>query len=425
MGLKDWRTGFQAPVPTTVNAPLVVRALDGGILYGSMEALEEHLRGTSKNTVKSGVVVTAESALRLTAVYSCVRIISGAVANMPLKIKRKLENGNHEDAENTQLWNLIVRRPNNTQRPQAFRRLSIAHVMLKGNFFALKVRGVNGHLQQLIVLQPHLVEVKQLANMDLVYIYRRPDGHTVTLQQKDVFHLYALTLNGVTGVTPITYARETIGTAIAMEDHGAVVFKNGARISGMFSTEKKLGKEGRKNIREGLDEYRQGAKSDGAELILEEGMKYERIAMTLQDAQWIEARKMSQGEIFSVFGVPPHMGGAVDKSGGSNWGTGLEEQSRNFVGYTLEDYLIMWEDGVNYDLIPDDSDLFATHERERIIRGNLEARTKYYTAMLSYGVMSPNDVNKAENRNSREGGDIYYPPPNTAGDKPPKDENNE
>lgn len=413
MGLRDWKTGFRAPVPTTVSSPMVVRANDAGILYSSMEALEEHLRGTSLSTVKSGITVTAENALRLAAVYRCVTLISGAVGNMPLNIKRTLENGDREDAVNTEIWKLITRRPNGTQRPHAFRKTATAHVLLQGDFFALKVRGVNGHLLELLTLQPGTVTVKQRPDMTVEYIYHRPsDGKVMTLKQEDVFHLYSLTLNGVTGVTPIRYARETIGTAIAMEDHGAVVFKNGARVSGMFSTDKKLGKEGRQNIREGLNEYRQGAERDGAELILEEGMTYQRISMTLQDAQWIEARKLSAGDIYTMFGVPPHLASAVDKSGGSNWGTGLEEQARNFVNYTLEDYLTMWEDAVNFDLIPDGSDLLAVHDRQILIRGNLEARTKYYLTMLQYGVMSPNDVNKAEGRNSRDGGDIYYPPPN-------------
>ncbi|MFC4623839.1 phage portal protein, partial [Daeguia caeni] len=188
---------------------------------------------------------------------------------------------------------------------------------------------------------------------------------------------------------------------------------NGARVSGVLKHPNKLGPEAVANLRAGLEEFRSGGEQEGKNLILEEGMDYARIAMTAEDAQWLEARKFSRTDIAMFFGVPPHMIGDTEKS--TSWGTGIEQQSIGFVAWTLEDHLTMWEEAINRDLIGAEDDLYARFNRAALVKGDIKARWEAYVKGLQWGVYSPNEIRTLEDQNPRDGGDIFYPPPNTAG----------
>jgi HK97 family phage portal protein len=287
-----------------------------------------------------------------------------------------------------------------------------AHLLLRGNAYAMIVRS-RGLVQELIPFHPDRVEVKQTDDLTLEYIYARQDGRRIRLHQDEVFHLVGLSLDGVHGVSAISYARETIGLSLAMEDHGASTFRNGARVSGVLKHPNKLGPEAVANLKAGLEEFRSGGEQEGKNLILEEGMDYARIAMTAEDAQWIESRKFSRTDIAMFFGVPPHMIGDTEKS--TSWGTGIEQQSIGFVAYTLEDHLTMWEEAINRDLIGADEKLYARFNRAALVKGDIKARWEAYVKGLQWGVYSPNEIRALEDQNPRDGGDVFYPPPNTAG----------
>jgi HK97 family phage portal protein len=296
-----------------------------------------------------------------------------------------------------------------------------AHLLLRGNAYALIVRGFKGVVLELVPLHPDKVKCEQLDDLTLVYTYTRKNGAKITLPQSEVFHLTGLTLDGVHGVSVISYARETIGLALAQEDHGATTFKNSARISSVLSHPGQLGVEGQASLRASLEAFRSGGESEGKDLILEEGMDVKPMAMTSEDAQWIESRKFSRSEISMFFGVPPHMIGDTEKS--TSWGSGIEEQKDGFVSFTLEDHLTTWEETIARDLITDDA-LYARFNRAALIRGNLKARMDSYAIGLQWGIYNPNEIRALEDRNPRADGrgDKYYDPPNTAGGsgKPPE-----
>lgn len=385
----------------------------GGTVITTSQQLEEALR--SGNVSASGAMVTPTSAMKVAAVYACVRIISGAVATLPLEIKRRVDDRTRENASKTELWKVIRRRPNKWQKPAQFRRMMQAHVLLRGNAYAAIVRTARGDVQGLIPLHPDRVEAKQLDDLSMQYTWTRKDGRRVVFKQHEVLHLFGLTLDGIVGVTPITFARETIGLAISMEDHGSNTFRNGARVGGILKHPGKLGTEGQDNLKASLDDYRSGGDREGKVLILEEGMDYESMSMSLVDAQWLEGRKFSRTDIAMFFGVPPHMIGDTEKS--TSWGTGIEQQTQGFLAFTLEDHLTMWEEGITVDLTADDSDLYAKFNRNALVRGDLKARTDHYVKMLQWGVYNPDKVLELEDENPREDGKggIYYDPPNTAG----------
>lgn len=402
-----WFSGRDKPEPRASYQPA-----SGGTLITTPQQLEEALRARAVSG--SGAVVTPSSAMGVSAVYGSVRLLSGAVANLPIGLKRRVDDRTRADASDHNLAHLLSRKPNRWQTPSQFRRMMQAHVLLRGNGFAMKVQ-MTDRVLEVIPLHPDRVEIEQAADLTLSYVYTRKDGRRVRLTQGEVFHLAGLTLDGVRGVSPLTYARESIGLALAMENHGATTFKNGTRPSTILKHPGRLGPEGQEMLRASLDSYRAGGESEGKALILEEGMDMTNLGMTAEDAQWIEARQFSRVDIAMFMGVPPSMLG--DTSGSdSNWGTGLEQKSLGFVTYTLEDHLTMWEETIARDLIPEsEPTLYARFNRAALVRGDIQTRWEAYVKGLQWGVYSPNEIRALEDSNPRPGGDVYYDPPNTAG----------
>lgn len=389
-----------------------------GISITSSEQLEAALR--SGNVSAAGAAVTAESAMRVATVYGCVRLISGAVATLPIHVKRRIDDNTREDASESRLWRLLRAKPNRWQKPAQFKRMMQAHVLLTGNAYAAKVWGVGGDVVELIPMNPWRMTVTQQADMALEYVYRRPDGQRVRFAAEDVLHLYKLSLNGFTGVSPITYARESIGLALSMERHGGSVFRNGASPTGVLKAEKRLDDQQIEKLKTDLDEYRSGGAAEGRTLVLENGLSFEKIGMTAEDAQWLESRAFTRTEIMMFYGVPPHMLGDNEKN--TSFGAGLEQQTQGFVSWTLEDDLTMWEEALTLDCQrrPETSAIYVRFNRNALIRADMKTRTEAYARALQWGWANPDEVRALEDTNPRSDGlgARYYDPPNMAGGEP-------
>lgn len=402
-----------APAPVALPAVAVPRAsfqdAGPGVLIQSSSDLDAYLRAGRESA--SGAVVNADAAMRTAVIYGSVRLITGAMGNTPLQLKRRVDARTREDASDDPLAKVLCRPRKGRLTPASFRRMLTAHLILRGNGYALIVRSL-GRVIDLIPMHPDRVKVEQLDDLSLVYTYTRKNGQQIVLPQDDVFHLLGLTLDGYRGVTPITYAREAIGMALTTERHGAKVFANGTAIGLHLSYPNKLGQEAQDLLRASLEAYR-GSENAGKTLITEEGATLSPLGMTSEDAQYIETRQFTRTELEMFIGVPGFMLGDTDK--GSNWGTGLEQQRSGFVAYTLEDYYTAWEETITRDLLPDESPLFVRFNRNAVVRGDLKTRWEAYVKALQWGVYSPNKVLELEDENPREGGDIYYDPPNTAG----------
>lgn len=393
----------------------------GGAIIATQEHLEELMRagafGSGFETM-SGLVVTPDLAMKVAAVFASVRIISGGYANLPMVVTTEDADGNKTLAPSrSPMVRLLKKRPCSFMRAWNWRRMGTMHVLLRGNFYALKVRGVNGHVLELIPLHPDRVEVEQLKDLSLVFHYIRPtDGKRITYKADEILHLYNMTFDGVNGVTPLKYAREVIGGQLSMSQHQARVLKHGARVAGVFSTDKKLGDEGRDRLRAGIEEYRQSGVSEGRDLVLEDGLTYNRMGMTNEDLEFIEMKKLSATEIFMMFGIPPHMASVVDKT--TSWGTGIEEQNKGFLAYTLNDYVQMWEEGINCDVIHPESNMSVAHDLKTLTRGTAKDRADFYSKMLQSRVYNPNEVRKEEGMNPYPGGEEFLPTPTMSATAP-------
>jgi len=175
-------------------------------------------------------------------------------------------------------------------------------------------------------------------------------------------------------------------------------------------TDRRLGPEGRENIRGAIKEHREGRAEEGTELILEDGLKYERISMTSSDAQYIEARQASKADIYELFGIPRHMTALAQTQ--SNWGTGVDAHNKQFMQWVLEDYFVMWEEAFNVDIVSDESAMRVAFDRGKLTRGDTEARTNRITQLVQMGIITVNEARISEDMNPIEGGDERYPPPN-------------
>jgi len=400
--------------------PAMAMASDGGMIISTPAELEEALRGDMSGT---GEIITPEAAMRVGAVFGCVRLIAGKVATLPIDVKRRVDDRTRADASDHAVAQLLQRKPNRWQRPAQFKRMMQAHVLLRGDGFALKSKS-RGEVRELIPIHPDRVTVRQLDSLDLAYDVLRKNGSRITVGQDEMFHLFGLTLNGYSGVTPLTYARETISQARARDRQVAATFKHGARPSGAVSMPdaKKLTDPAFDRLQRSLDDFRAGGDKDGGVLLLEEGLKWETISMSPTDMQWIEGQKLSRSEICMFFGVPPSMIG--DNSGSdSNWGTGLEQKSNGFSAYTMDDHLVMWEEEVGAMIA--DPKVYARFNRAAMVRTDIKSRYAAHAVGLQWGFISPNEVRALEDMNPRDDGDIYYPPPNTAGDASAKSEKDE
>lgn len=368
--------------------------------------LAEFMRG---GLTHSGAHVTPETALGVAAVYACVRIISGSVATMPLSLKKRVDARTRVDASDHALWKVLCRKPNRWMTPSAFRSMMTTHVLLRGNAYAMIVRS-RGNVQELLPLDPDRVKVEQLDDLSLVYTYTRKKGGTLVLPQSDVFHLINKTFDGITGVSVLNYARESVGLAIQTEKHGAKLFENGMTLSSIIRHPNQLSDEASNRLKASLEAYR-GAENAHKSLLLEEGMDFQPLGMTQEDAQFIQTRQFSRSEIAMFFGVPPHMIGDNEKN--TSWGSGIEQQSLGFVAYTLQEWLTAWGETISRDLIGDNEpDIYAQFKLAGLVRGDIKTRFEAYAIARQWGWASSNDIRELEDLNPIENGDTYLEPLN-------------
>lgn len=301
----------------------------------------------------SGKRVNERSAMQMTAVYSCVRILSEAVAGLPLHLYQYTDKSSKEKAVENPLYFLLHDEPNTEMTSFVFRETLMTHLLLWGNAYSQIIRNGKGEVMGLYPLMPDRMTVNRDEKGRLYYEYMvssddaktLKDG-TVRLSPYDVLHIPGLGFDGLVGYSPIAMAKNAIGLAIAAEEYGSKFYANGATPSGILEYPGTV-KEPDK-VRESWNAGFGGSSNAHKIAVLEEGMKYTPISISPNEAQFLETRKFQINEIARIFRVPPHMVGDLEKSSFSN----IEQQSLEFVKYTLEPWLVRWEQAMQRSLIP-------------------------------------------------------------------------
>ena len=361
----------------------------------------------------SGKVVTERSAMQMTAVYSCVRILAEAVAGLPLHLYRYKEDGGKEKAIEHPLYLLLHDEPNPEMSSFVFRETLMTHLLLWGNAYAQIIRNGKNEVVALYPLMPNKMSVDRDENGHLYYTYYRgPDEaiknkeFAITLTPSDVLHIPGLGFDGLVGYSPIAMAKNAIGMAIACEEYGAKFFANGAAPGGVLEHPGTI--KDPQRVRESWQSTFGGSGNSNKIAVLEEGMKYTPIGISPEQAQFLETRKFQVNEIARIFRVPPHMVGDLEKSSFSN----IEQQSLEFVKYTLDPWVIRWEQTIHRSLLlPDEkSQYFVKFNLEGLLRGDYQSRMNGYAIGRQNGWMSANDIRELENLDripAEEGGDLY------------------
>ena len=361
----------------------------------------------------SGKAVTERSAMQMTAVYSCVRILAEAVAGLPLHLYRYKEDGGKEKALDHPLYLLLHDEPNPEMSSFVFRETLMTHLLLWGNAYAQIIRNGKGEVIALYPLMPNRMVVDRDIHGQLYYQYTRSTeeaptmkGVTVNLPPSDVLHIPGLGFDGLVGYSPIAMAKNAIGMAIACEEYGAKFFANGAAPGGVLEHPGTI--KDPQRVQESWQSTFGGSGNSNKIAVLEEGMKYTPIGISPEQAQFLETRKFQINEIARIFRVPPHMVGDLEKSSFSN----IEQQSLEFVKYTLEPWLVRWEQSIQRTLFsPEEKKrYFAKFNVEGLLRGDYASRMSGYATARQNGWMSANDIRELENLDripTEDGGDLY------------------
>lgn len=356
----------------------------------------------------TGRRVSPAMAMKLTAVFGCVRVLSESVGMLPCFLYQSTDSGRVK-APKEKLYSLLYTAPNDYMTPQEFWEYLIASLCLRGNFYAYKVKAL-GEIVELLPLLPGNVQPKLDENWNPVYQVTFPDGSRDVLSQDEIWHVRTFTMDSLVGLSPISYARQTIGLGLATEEHGARLFSNGAVSSGVLQTDQALTNEAYTRLKETFQEQHQGLSNAHKPMILEMGLKWNQISMSAEDAQFLETRKFQLEEICRIFRVPLHMLQNTDRATFNN----IENLGMGFVNYSLVPYLTRIEQRINVGLVNREKrgQFYAKFNVGALLRGDMKSRYESYATGINWGILSPNECRDLEERNPREGGDIYLTPMN-------------
>lgn len=362
----------------------------------------------------SGKPVNERTAMQTTAVYACVRILAEAVASLPLHVYEYQDDGGKKLVHDHPLYYLLHDEPNPEMTSFVFRETLMSHLLIWGNAYAQIIRDGAGRVLGLYPLLPDKMEVQRDDKGNIYYVYSRNSDENPTfkeygnikLKAEDVLHIPGLGFDGLIGYSPIAMAKNAVGMTLACEEYGASFFANGANPGGVLEHPGVL--KDPSKVRESWNSVYRGVSNAHKIAVLEEGMKYQQIGIPPEEAQFLETRKFQINEIARLYRIPPHMVGDLDKSSFSN----IEQQSLEFVKYTLDPWVIRWEQSLQRSLLlpGEKGKYFIKLNVDGLLRGDYQSRMNGYAVGRQNGWFSANDIREMENMNTipdEEGGNLY------------------
>lgn len=362
----------------------------------------------------SGKPVNERTAMQTTAVYACVRILAEAVASLPLHVYEYQDDGGKKLVHDHPLYYLLHDEPNPEMTSFVFRETLMSHLLIWGNAYAQIIRDGAGRVLGLYPLLPDKMDAQRDDKGNIYYVYSRNSDENpmfkeygnIKLKAEDVLHIPGLGFDGLIGYSPIAMAKNAVGMTLACEEYGASFFANGANPGGVLEHPGVL--KDPSKVRESWNSVYRGVSNAHKIAVLEEGMKYQQIGIPPEEAQFLETRKFQINEIARLYRIPPHMVGDLDKSSFSN----IEQQSLEFVKYTLDPWVIRWEQSLQRSLLlpGEKGKYFIKLNVDGLLRGDYQSRMNGYAVGRQNGWFSANDIREMENMNpipDEEGGNLY------------------
>ncbi len=350
----------------------------------------------------TGTNVSPDTALTFTAVWAAIRLLTESVSSLPISVYRVENNGDKTEAVKESLYSLLKYKPNTYQNKITFFEKIMMDLCVNGNSYVYIERNRLARVTGLYCMNYEDMTIIQKDNQ-LFY----ENGETGQVyDSNDVLHFTGLTTDGIEGLSPITQCKKAIGWGMAIEEYGNTFFKNGAKLSGVLSTDRSLSETAIDRLRQSFNNTYSQLSGSNQTAILEEGLTFKPVGISPDQAQFLASRTFSIEEIARIWNIPPHMLGDLSKSSFNN----IEMQSQEFVTYTLLPYLTRIENEMNLKLFrtSDVGKLFVKFNVGGLLRGNIKDRSEFYTKMINTGVMSINEVRALEDLNKIEDGDKHF-----------------
>ena len=356
-------------------------------------------------TSLAGKSVTPTSAIQVSAVYACVRVIAETVASLPLHVYEATDTGSRKANEHP-LYRLLHDEPNTEMTSFVWRETMLSHLLLYGNSYCQIIRSGRSKIVGLYPLLPDRMTVDRDSKGKLTYTYTTSDGKIAYLAPEDVLHIPGLGFDGVMGYSPIALEKAAIGLGIAAEEYGSKFFANGARPSGILTHPNTV--KDPAALRASWNAAYGGSGNASRVAVLEEGMTFTPLSIPNNEAQFLETRKFQVTEICRIFRVPPHMIGDLERATFSN----IESQNISFAVHTIRPWLVRIEQAINKTLIPENEKgrYYAQFNIDGLMRGDYKSRMEGYAIARQNGWMSANDIRALENLNpisAEEGGNAF------------------
>jgi HK97 family phage portal protein len=346
--------------------------------------------------------VNFDTAMQLSAVWACARLLSETVAGLPLTFTVKQPDGSTKPLV-SDVTTVFEGKVNRYQTRFEFFETLMLNLVLRGNAYALKQYS-GTRLVGLLPLMSSQVETRLLLDGSIVHYYYHDGG--VTAYAADSMWHVKLFGNGIIGLSPLGYARNTIGIALAGERRVSQVFQNGGKPSGVLMIDKLLKADQREQIRAEFNQLREG--NNDRLMVLEANMKYEKVSMSPEDIQLLESRRFQIEDLARFFGVPSVL--INDTTSSTTWGSGIEQLVQGFYKLNLRPYLERFEASIKYNLLApaNRAKTDVAFDFDALLRADMGARSEGYQKALNAGWITPNEVRSKEHLPAMPGGDQLY-----------------
>jgi HK97 family phage portal protein len=348
-----------------------------------------------------GMPVSDDTAMNYTAVWAAIRILSESVAQLPLMIYETDKLGNKIKAQDHQLYNLIHRKPNDLMTTYTFVQKCMIDLLTRGNSFVYIKR--NGGARPVELLPLDVTKVKLVENEGVIY-YELQEGGIV--DSYDILHFKIMSRDGLVGISPIDAGASAIGYGLALETYGNSFFANGAKVSGVLSTDRQLSDEAINRLRVSFKENYSNIQDANKTMVLEEGLKFNQISLSNEASQMLQSREFSIAEIARLYNVPNHLLRDLTKSSFNN----IAEEGLNYVKFSLMPYLVMMESEMNCKLFRknEEGKIATKFIVNALLRGTPKDRSEYYRTMLNIGAISIDEIRQLEEMPTIDGGSNHF-----------------
>lgn len=372
---------------------------------------EAFLRGEDVN-LDFNSYISQDEALKYSVYFACLRILAETFTSVPINEYKKLKNGDKEKTDDTGLLDILKNVTNSEMSSRSAFEMAVNQINLGGNIVFERQYNMLGELVGLYPYPWQHVKIERDKHTDkLIYEIQKPDGYKYRYERKDVFHVAGLSLDGVIGLSPLDYGAKTIQMGRQYDKFTSDFFKNGATFSGTFEVPGHLTDESFKRLYESLKKYKNSAEKSREILILEDGAKYNAMALKFTDAEILSSKKYQAEDLSRFFRVPLHLINMLDKATFNN----IEQLSLEFVMYTMLPWFKRFESAINTQLLTAKQrqmGYYFEYNVEGLLRGDIKSRYEAYAMAVDRGIYSINEIRQKENMNAIPDGDMHLMPLN-------------